>query len=44
MQGRRALSEAELIQVTQAFTGPDALCNEALFVVGHRTGFRISGP
>ncbi|MGH8066497.1 MAG: tyrosine-type recombinase/integrase [Candidatus Entotheonellia bacterium] len=42
MQGCRALSEAELIQVTQAFTGPDALRNEALCVVGHRTGFRIS--
>jgi site-specific recombinase XerD len=42
MQGCRALSEAELVQVTQAFTGPDALRNKALFVVGHRTGFRIS--
>jgi integrase len=42
MQGCRALSEAELIQVPQAFTGLGALRNKALFVVGHRTGFRIS--
>ena len=42
MQGCRALSEAELIQVPQAFTGLGALRNKALFVVAHRTGFRIS--
>jgi site-specific recombinase XerD len=42
MQGCRALNEGKLIQVTQALAGPEALRNKALFVVGHRTGFRIS--
>jgi integrase len=42
MRGGRPLTDAEVSLVAKSFSGTFAKRNEALFVVGHRTGFRIS--
>src|SRR5262245_52106406 len=42
MLGCRPLTEAEVALVAKSFSGTFAKRNKALFVVGHRTGFRIS--
>jgi integrase len=42
MRGCRPLSDEELVLVAKSFAGTFAKRNKALFVVGHRTGFRIS--
>jgi integrase len=42
MRGCRPLTDAEVLLVAKSFSGTFAQRNKALFVVGHRTGFRIS--
>jgi integrase len=42
MKGSRPLTEAEVQTISRSFTGVFAPRNQALFMVGHRTGFRIS--
>jgi site-specific recombinase XerD len=42
MKGSRPLAAEEVAQVAKSFSGAYATRNKALFVVGHRTGFRIS--
>jgi site-specific recombinase XerD len=42
MKGCRPLTDQEVITVSASFTGTFAARNKALFVVGYRTGFRIS--
>src|SRR5688572_251446 len=42
MKGSRPLLDAEVAQVAKSFSGVYARRNKALFVVGVRTGFRIS--
>jgi integrase len=42
MRGCRPLTDAEVSLVAKSFGGTFAARNRALFVVGHRTGFRIS--
>ena len=42
MRGCRPLTDAEVSLVAKSFSGTFAKRNKALFVVGHRTGFRIS--
>ena len=42
MRGCRPLTDAEVSLVGKSFSGTFAQRNKALFVVGHRTGFRIS--
>jgi hypothetical protein len=42
MKGSRPYSDAEVAQVATSFSGVYARRNKALFVVGVRTGFRIS--
>jgi integrase len=42
MRGCRPLTDAEVALVAKSFSETFAKRNKALFVVGHRTGFRIS--
>jgi integrase len=42
MKGSRPLSDEEVAQVAKSFSGVYAKRNKALFVVGVRTGFRVS--
>jgi integrase len=42
MKGSRPLSDEEVVQVAKSFSGVYATRNKAMFLVGHRTGFRIS--
>ena len=42
MKGSRPLSDAEVRQVVQSFRGRNALRDRALFVLGVKTGLRIS--
>jgi integrase len=42
MKGCRPLTDAEVSLVAKSFGGTFAARNRALFIVGHRTGFRIS--
>ncbi len=42
MKGCRPLTDAEVSLIAKSFGGTFAKRNKALFVVGHRTGFRIS--
>ncbi len=42
MRGCRPLTEAEVSLVLKSFGGTYGKRNKALFIVGHRTGFRIS--
>jgi integrase len=42
MKGCRPLTDAEVHLIAKSFGGVFAKRNRALFVVGHRTGFRIS--
>jgi integrase len=42
MRGCRPLTDAEVSLVAKSFGGTFAARNRALFIVGHRTGFRIS--
>jgi site-specific recombinase XerD len=42
MRGCRPLTDAEVSLVAKSFSGTYGTRNKALFVVGHRTGFRIS--
>jgi integrase len=42
MRGSRPLSDEEVQRVAKSFHGVYAKRNKALFVLGHRTGFRIS--
>ena len=42
MRGCRPLSDAEVKQVAKSFSGTYAKRNKALFILGVRTGFRIS--
>jgi integrase len=42
MQGSRPLTDQEIAQVLQQFTGEYATRNKALFITGVKTGFRIS--
>ena len=42
MKGSRPLSDAEVRQVVQSFQGSNALRDRALFVLGVKTGLRIS--
>jgi integrase len=42
MRGCRPLTDAEVSLIGKSFSGTFAKRNKALFVVGHRTGFRIS--
>jgi site-specific recombinase XerD len=42
MKGMRPLSTEEVMAVSKSFSGPYALRNKALFVLGVRTGFRVS--
>jgi integrase len=42
MRGCRPLTDAEVLLVAKSFSGTYGTRNKALFVVGHRTGFRIS--
>jgi integrase len=42
MRGCRPLSDEEVSLVAKSFSGTYAKRNKALFLVGHRTGFRIS--
>lgn len=42
MAGTRPLTDAEVRSLQGAFLGPFALRDRALFVLGYRTGFRIS--
>lgn len=42
MKGCRPLTDDEVHLITKSFGGAFAARNKALFVVGHRTGFRIS--
>jgi integrase len=42
MKGSQPLTDAEVAQVAKSFSGVYAKRNKAMFLVGHRTGFRIS--
>lgn len=42
LRGCRPLSEAEVSAVLEALTGPNALRDRALWILGVRSGFRIS--
>jgi integrase len=42
MRGCRPLTDAEVSLVAKSFSGTYGKRNKALFIVGHRTGFRIS--
>jgi integrase len=42
MKGCRPLSDQEVTLASQSFSGQDATRNKALFLLGIRTGFRIS--
>jgi integrase len=42
MKGCRPLSDEEVKLISQSFGGTFGKRNKALFVVGYRTGFRIS--
>jgi integrase len=42
MKGCRPLTDAEVSLIAKSFGGTFAKRNRALFIVGHRTGFRIS--
>jgi integrase len=42
MKGCRPLTDAEVSLIAKSFGGTFAKRNKALFVVGHRTGYRIS--
>jgi integrase len=42
MKGSRPLADTEVAQVAKSFSGVYATRNKAMFLVGHRTGFRIS--
>jgi len=42
MQGCRPLTDDEVQLMSRSFSGTFAKRNKALFVVGYRTGFRIS--
>jgi integrase len=42
MKGCRPLTDEEVKNISQSFGGTFGKRNKALFVVGHRTGFRIS--
>jgi integrase len=42
MKGCRALSDEEIVRVCQSFGGAYAARNKALFLLGVKTGFRIS--
>ena len=42
MRGCRPLTDTEVSVISRSFGGTFAQRNKALFVVGHRTGFRIS--
>ena len=42
MKGCRALTADEVARVSQAFRGTSAECDRALFILGIKTGFRIS--
>lgn len=42
MKGCRALTEQEVVQVLGSFSGPNRLRDRCLFLLGVRSGFRIS--
>lgn len=42
MKGMRPLTDGEITLVSQSFYGPQALRNKALFLLGLKTGFRVS--
>jgi integrase len=42
MKGSRPLSDQEVTIASQSFSGKDATRNKALFLLGVRTGFRVS--
>jgi integrase len=42
MKGSRPLSDQEVTLASQSFSGKDATRNKALFLLGVRTGFRVS--
>lgn len=42
MKGSRPLTDQEVMVASQSFSGRDASRNKALFLLGVRTGFRVS--